>query len=142
MGKSKIKVLLETSRVNLRRAEDAEKRGEWDDCILHASLAIESAANALIIKLGGHEAINHRAISALNEVARQNVPDWTKEEKFRAMIKRGLGIQREVVYSRYPHHVEGKWIAPSQYYGEKDAKKTLSDTKFVLEVVGEYLKRK
>ncbi len=141
MGESKIKVLLETSRVNLRRAEEAEERGEWDDCILHASLALESAANALIIKLGGHEAVDHRAISALNEVVRQRVPDWTKEEKFRMMIKRGLGVQREVVYSRYPHHVEGKWVAPSRYYGEGDAKKVLSDTKFVLGIVGEYLKR-
>jgi len=142
MGQSKIKVLLETSRVNLRRAEEAEKRGEWDDCILHASLAVESAANALIIKLGGHEAVDHRATSALNEVARQNVPDWTKEEKFRTMVKRGLGIQREVVYSRCPHHVEGRWVAPSRYYEEGDAKKALADAKFTIGIVGEYLKRR
>ena len=142
MGESKIEVLLETSRVNLRRAEEAEGRGEWDDCILHTSLAIESAANALIIKLGGHEAVDHRAISALNEVARQRVPDWTKEDKFRTMVKRGLNIQREVVYSRYPHHVGGMWVAPSRYYGGGDAKKALSDTKFVIEIMGEYLKRR
>jgi len=142
MGEGKIEVLLETSRVNLRRAEEAQGRGEWDDCILHASLAVESAANALIIKLGGHEAVDHRAISALSKVARQKVPDWTREREFQAMIKRGLGIQREVVYSRYPHHVEGRWIAPSRYYGEGDAKKALSDTKFVLKVLGDYLKRR
>lgn len=141
MGESKIKVLLETSRVNLRRAEEAEGRGEWDDCILHASLAIESAANALIIKLGGHEAVDHRAVSALNEVARQRFPDWTKEEKFRAMVRRGLRIQREVVYSRYPHHVEGRWVAPSRYYKKGDAKKALSDTKFVIGVMEKYIKR-
>lgn len=141
MGEGKIEALLETSRVNLRRAEEAEGRGEWDDCILHASLAIESSANVLIIGLGGHEALNHRTISALNEVARQNFPNWTREEEFREMIKRGLGVQREVVYSRYPHHEEGKWIAASRYYEEKDAKKALSDAKFVSRAVGKYIKR-
>jgi HEPN domain-containing protein len=69
MGESKIEVLLETSMVNLRRAEEGKEREEWDDCILHASLAVESITNALIIKLG-HEAIDYRAISALNEVTR------------------------------------------------------------------------
>jgi HEPN domain-containing protein len=142
MGESKIKVLMETSSVNLRRAEEASERGEWDDCILHASLAIESAANALIITLGGHEAIDHRAVSALNEVARQKSPDWMKEEKFREMVERGLGVQREVVYSRCPHHADGKWMAPSRYYAKADAEKTLSNAKFVFEVIRGYLKRR
>ena len=57
------------------------------------------------------------------------------------MMKRGLGIQRQVVYSRYPHHVHGRQMAPSRYYTEQDAKKALSDAGLVLEVVEEYLER-
>lgn len=48
MGEGKVEVLLEISKINLRRAEGAEKRGEWDDSIFHASLTVENAANALI----------------------------------------------------------------------------------------------
>ena len=141
MGESKIDVLMETSKVNLRRAEEAKGRGEWDDGVFHASLAVESAANALIVRLGGHEAIDHRAVSALNAVVQKQAPEWAKERRLRTMIKRGLGIQRQVVYSRYPHHVDGRWMAPSRYYTEQDAKKALSDAGLVLEVVEEYLER-
>ena len=142
MGESKISVLLETATANLGRAEEAEKRGEWDDSILHASLAVENAANALIVRLGGHEAMDHRTASALNAVALQRAPEWTLEKEFQKMVRCGLAIQREVVYSRYPHHVNGRWIAPTRFYTAGDSRKAVSNARFVLETVRDYLDRR
>lgn len=140
MGSDKVEVLMETSNTNLHRAEEAFGRKEWDEVVLHASLAVESASNALIIRLGGHEALDHRAASALNAVARHRAPEWLKDEDFREMIKKGLEVQREVVHSRYPHLVEGEWIPPSRYYTAQKAEGALSASKLVLATVERYLR--
>ena len=71
MVEGKIEVLLRISEVNLARAEKRFETGEYDSAVFHASLAVESAANALILKLGGDEAKDHRAISGLAAVLRR-----------------------------------------------------------------------
>ena len=76
MAESKIEVLLKVAEVNLARAEKRFEAGEYDSAVFHASLAVESAANALILRLGGDEAKNHRAISGLAAVIRRVKPEW------------------------------------------------------------------
>jgi HEPN domain-containing protein len=73
-------------------------------------MAVESAANALILELGGAEAKNHRAISGLSEVLRRVKPELLRKEEYGKLIETGREIQREVVYARYPLMVAGKWV--------------------------------
>jgi HEPN domain-containing protein len=132
MVENKIDVLIRISEVNLARAEKRFKTREYDSAIFHASLAIESAANALILKLGGDEAKNHRAISALAAVLRRVKPELLREEKYMQLIEKGSEIQREVVYARYPLIVKGKWLTPMEYYTKDKARKIIDNAKFVV----------
>src|SRR3989304_9996684 len=116
MGESKVEVLLRVSTLNLARAEKRFNAGEYDSAVFHASMAVESAANAMILELGGDEAKNHRAISGLAAVLRRVKPEVFREEKYAEMIERGREIQREVVYARYPLKVADKWVTPMEYY--------------------------
>jgi len=132
MVENKIDVLIRISEVNLARAEKRFKTREYDSAIFHASLAIESAANALILKLGGDEAKNHRAISALAAVLRRVKPELLREEKYVRLVEKGSDIQREVVYARYPLIVKGKWLTPMEYYTKEKARKIIDNAKFVV----------
>ena len=60
MVESKVEVLLRVSEVNLARAKKRFSAGEYDSAVFHASMAVESAANAMILKLGGDEAKDQR----------------------------------------------------------------------------------
>jgi len=132
MVENKIDVLIRISEVNLVRAEKRFKTGEYDSAVFHASLAVESAANALILKLGGDEAKNHRAISALAAVLRRLKPELLREEKYVRLIEKGSEIQREVVYARYPLIVKGRWLTPMEYYTKEKARKIIDNAKFVV----------
>jgi len=141
MAKGRIEVLLKISQVNLARAEKRFDDGEYDSAAFHASVAIENAANALILKLGGDEAKNHRAISGLAAVVRRTRPDWLREEGCERLIDKGREIQREVVYARYPLMIADKWVTPMEYYTRQKARAIINNGKFVIERVEEYLKR-
>ncbi len=132
MVENKIDVLIRVSEVNLARAEKRFKTGEYDSAVFHASLAVESIANALIIKLGGNEAKNHRAISGLAAVIRRVKPELLREERYIQLIEKGGMIQREVVYARYPLKVGGKWLTPMEYYTREKAKEIIDNAKFVV----------
>jgi HEPN domain-containing protein len=132
MVENKINVLIRISEVNLARAEKRFKTEEYDSAVFHASLAVESAANALILKFGGNEAKTHRAISGLVAVLRRVKPELLREEKYVKLIKRGSAIQREVVYARYPLKVGGKWLTPMEYYTREKAKEIINNAKFVV----------
>lgn len=140
MAESKIEVLLRVAEVNLARAEKRFEAGEYDSAVFHASLAVESAANAFILKLGGDEAKNHRAISGLAAVIRRVKPEWFTEEKFVQLIERGREIQREVVYARYPLKVGGKWVTPMEYYTKEKVKKIIENAKFVVDGIRTHFK--
>jgi len=142
MAEGRVEVLLKVSQVNLVRAEKRFNDGEYDSAVFHVSVAVESAANALILKLGGDEAKNHRAISGLAAVIRRMRPDWLREEGFEQLIDKGGEIRREVVYARYPLKVADKWVTPMDYYTVKKARTIIDDAKFVIERIREYLKRK
>ena len=71
----KVEVLLKTAEVNLSGAEKRFNDGEYDTVVFHASMAVESVSNALIIRLGGSEAKNHRAVSGLATVIRRTKTD-------------------------------------------------------------------
>ena len=142
MAESRIEVLLKVSEVNLARAEKRFDDGEYDSAAFHASMAIESAANALILKLGGDETKNHRAISGLASVVRRVRPDWLREEACEQLIDRGREVQREVVYARYPLKIAGRWVTPMEYYTREKARTIIDNTKFVIDAIRRYLKRK
>ena len=89
MVESKIEVLLKVSKVNLARAEKRFETGEYDSAVFHASMAVESAANAMILEFGGDEARNHRAISSLAAVLRRVKPELLKEDKYAQIIDKG-----------------------------------------------------
>jgi len=93
------------SEVNLARARKRFDSGEYDSAVFHASMAVESAANAMILYLGGSEAKNHRAVSGLATVLRRVSPGLLRKESFAQLIERGREIQREIIYTRYPHKV-------------------------------------
>jgi len=141
MAESKVEVLLRVSEVNLARAEKRFEAGEFDSAVFHASMAVESAANAMILELGGDEAKNHRAISGLAAVLRRVKPELLREEKYVQLIERGREIQREVAYARYPLKVAGKWVTPMEYYTQEKARGIIDNAKFVVEGIKIYLKR-
>jgi len=141
MAETRIEVLLKVSQVNLTRAEKRFDDGEFDSAVFQASMAVESAANALILKLGGDEAKDHRAISGLAAVTRRIRPDWLREEGFELLIDKGEEIQREVVYARYPLKVADKWVTPMEYYTSEKARTIIKNAKFVIDGIREYLKR-
>jgi len=141
MVENKIEVLLRVSEVNLARAEKRFDDGEYDSAVFHASMAVESAANAMILELGGNEARNHRAISGLAAVLRRVKPELLREEKYARLIDRGREIQREVVYARYPLKVAGKWMTPMEYYTRKKTREIIDNAEFVVDGIKEYLKR-
>lgn len=132
MVDNKIDVLIRFSGVNLVMAEKRFKTGEYDSAVFHASLAVENTANALIIKLGGDEAKNHRAISGLSAVIRSMKPELLREERYIQLIGKGSVIQREVVYTRYPLKIGGKWLTPMEYYTQEKVKEIIDNAKFVM----------
>jgi HEPN domain-containing protein len=134
-------VLLRVSEVNLARARKRFDEGEYDSAVFHASMAIESAANAMIIKLGGDEAKNHRVISGLAAVLRRVKPELLKEERYLQLISKGTDIQREVVHARYPLKVAGKWVTPMEYYTREKAHMIINNAKFVVDEIKEHFKR-
>jgi len=141
MVESKVEVLLRVSEVNLARAEKRFDAGEYDSAVFHASMAVESAANAMILELGGDETKNHRAISGLAVVLRKVKPELLREEKYVQLIESGREIQREVVYARYPLKVAGKWVTPMEYYTQEKGREMIDNAKFVVNGVKAYLKR-
>jgi len=141
MVKNKVEVLLRVSEVNLARAEKRFDDREYDSAVFHASMAVESAANAMILKLGGNEAKDHRAISGLAAVLRRVKPELLREEEYVQLIERGRAIQREVVYARYPLKVAGRWMTPMEYYTREKTKGVIDNAKFVIDGIKTYLKR-
>ena len=140
MAESKVEVLLRVSEVNLARAEKRFETGEYDSAVFHASIAVESAANAMILRLGGNEAKDHRAISGLAAVLRRVKPEFLRQEEWAQLIAKGRNIQREVVYTRYPLKVAGKWVTPDEYYTREKTRVIIDDAKFVVDVIKTTLK--
>lgn len=140
MVESKVEVLLRVSDVNLARAEKRFGAGEYDSAVFHASMAVESAANAMILDFGGVEAKNHRAISGLAAVLRRVKPDLLKEKKWAQVIEKGREIQREVVYARYPLKVAGKWVTPMEYYTREKTGVVIENARFVVNRIKIYLR--
>jgi len=140
MAESKVEVLLRVSEVNIARAEKRFETGEYDSAVFHASMAVESAANAMILRLGGDEARNHRAISGLAVVLRRVKPEFLRQEEWAQLIAKGRNIQREVVYTRYPLKVAGKWVTPDEYYTREKTRVVIDDAKFVVDVIKTTLK--
>jgi len=140
MAESKVEVLLKVSEVNLARAEKRFEAGEYDSAVFHASMAVESAANAMILKLGGDEAKDHQAISGLASVLRRVKPELLRDERYAQLIDKGKEIQREVVYARYPLKAAGKWVTPMEYYSREKAMVVIDNAKFVVNGIKTYLK--
>jgi HEPN domain-containing protein len=139
MVEDKVGALLRVSETNLNRAEKRLEGEEHDAAVFHASLAVESAANAMILDLGGRGATHHRAISGLAAVLRRMRPNLLEEEAYAELIGRGREIQREVVHARYPLKKAGRWITPMEYYTKEKAEKVLRDAGFIVEKVKAYL---
>ncbi len=141
MAESKVGVLLRVSEVNLGRAEKRFAAGEFDSAVFHASMAVESAANAMILELGGNEAKDHRAISGLAMVLRRVSPELLSEKEFLELIENGTEIQREVVYARYPIKVAGRWVTPMDYYTREKARSIVDKAKSAVNGIKMQLKR-
>jgi HEPN domain-containing protein len=140
MAESKVEVLLRVSELNIARAEKRFETGEYDSAVFHASMAVESVANAMILRLGGDEAKDHRAISGLAAVLRRVKPELLRQEKWAQLIAKGRNIQREVVYTRYPLKVAGKWVTPDEYYTQEKTRVVIDDAKFVVDAIKTTLK--
>jgi len=141
MGRDRVGVLLKTAEVNLERAEKRFKDGEYDTAVFHASMAVEGSSNALIVRLGGSEAKNHRAVSGLATVIRRTKPEWKYEEDWRKLISMGRSIEREVVYARYPLKIAETWMTPMEYYTREKAEQVIKDAKIIVSKIRERFKR-
>ena len=141
MVESKVEVLLRISEVNLARAEKRCAVEEYDSAVFHASLAVESASNAMIIMLGGDEAKDHRAVSGLAAVLRRVKPELLREEKYVQLIEKGTEIQREVVYTRYPLKIADRWLTPMEYYNQEKARRIIDNARFVVDEINIFVKR-
>lgn len=137
MAESKVGVLLHICEVNLERAAKRFESGEFDSAVFHASMAVETAANAVILELGGVEAKDHRAISGLAAVMRRVKPELLEE--YSQLISKGRSVQREVVWARYPVKVAGKWVTPDEYYTRDKARAVIDDAEFVVDKVKKFL---
>lgn len=62
----------------------------------------------MILRLGGDEAKDHRAISGLAAVMRRVKPELLRGERYAQLIERGREMQRELAYPRYPLKLAGK----------------------------------
>ena len=133
MGEDKVDVLLRVSETNISRAEKRHVEGEYDSAVFHASLAVENAANAMILLLGGDEAKDHRAISGLTAVIRRIKPELLRNDAFKDAMERGREIQREVVYTRYPILEEGEWVTPMDYYTMEKTRGIIEKATLVVE---------
>ncbi|NIP67328.1 HEPN domain-containing protein [Candidatus Bathyarchaeota archaeon] len=142
MAEDKIEVLFRISEVNLARAEKRFQAAEYDSAVFHASMAVETAANAMILDLGGDEAKDHRAISGLAAVLRRVKPELLREERYAQLIERGRRIQREVVYTRYPLKLAGEWVTPMEYYTQQKARGIIDNAKYAVDQIERYLKRR
>jgi len=140
LAESKVEVLLKVAEVNLARAEKRFEAGEYDSAVFHASLAVESAANALILKLGGDEAKDHRAISGLVAVVRRAKPEMLRDHKWVKLIESGREIQREVVYARYPLRLGGRWVSPMEYYTRKKSRTIIDNARIVVNGIKDHFK--
>jgi HEPN domain-containing protein len=141
MVESKIEVLLRVSEVNLARAKKRFNEGEYDSAVFHASMAVESAANAMILKLGGGEAKDHKAISGLAAVLRRVKPELLMKGEYVQLIDKGREMQREVVYARYPLKVAGKWVTPMEYYTREKTTDITDNAQLVVDIIKSHLKR-
>jgi HEPN domain-containing protein len=141
MAESKVDVLMRIAEANLAKANKRFKDSEFDSAVFHASIAVETAANAMIIQLGGQEARNHRAISGLAAVLRRVKPELLQKLEYRQLIEKGRDIQREVVYTRYPVSIEGKWVAPMEYYSREKALMVIENARFVFAIIKKYLEQ-
>jgi len=139
MVESKVSVLMRISKANLAKAEKRFEDSEFDSAVFHASMAVETAANAMILRLGGSEARDHRAISGLASVLRQVKPELLQKFEYRQLIEKGLDIQREVVYTRYPISTGGKWVTPMEYYTREKAQAVIENAKLVCGIIENYL---
>jgi len=139
MVESKVEVLLRISEMNLQRAEKRFETGEFDSAVFHASMAVETAANAMILILGGAEAKDHRAISGLAAVMRRVKPELLKVEDYVQVIAKGRDVQREVVWARYPLKVGGKWVTPDEYYTREKARAVIDDANFVVDKIKKFI---
>lgn len=141
MAESKVEVLLKICTVNLSRAEKRMETEEYDSAVFHASMAVETAANAMILDLGGDEAKDHRAITGLAAVIRRVKPQLLREERFAQLIDRGRRIQREVVYTRYPLKIAGEWVTPMEYYTAEKAGIIVDHARFIIQEIKRYFKK-
>ena len=141
MVESKVEVLLRVSEVNLARAKKRFSAEEYDSAVFHASMAVESAANAMILKLGGDEAKDHRAISGLAAVLRRVKPELLMEDEYVKLIEKGREIQREVVYARYPLKVAGRWVTPMEYYTREKTTDIINNAQLVVDIMKTHIKR-
>jgi HEPN domain-containing protein len=141
MAESKVEVLLKVSEVNLSRATKRFEAEEYDSAVFHASMAVESAANAMILRLGGDEAKDHHAITGLAAVLRRVQPELLREDNYAQLIDKGREIQREVIYTRYPLKVAGRWVTPMEYYTREKTIVIIDNAKLVVDCIKKYIKR-
>lgn len=142
MGEDKVNVLLRVCETNLSRAEKRYAESEYDSAVFHASLAVENAANAMILVFGGDEAKDHRAISGLVAVIRRIQPELLRDDVFNEAMEMGREIQREIVYTRYPILVGGDWLAPMDYYTVEKSRGIIEKATLVVKGIREAMDKK
>jgi len=104
-----VNLLLENSRNALRNAELCFREKRFDAAVREAILAIENAANAFILALGGTYVSSHYEYRrAMETVAQRRWKALLKRPGFKAMLE-AADLPKSSVAYRYPITVvEGK----------------------------------
>jgi HEPN domain-containing protein len=76
----------------------------------------------------------------LAAVLRRVKPEFLRQEEWAQLIAKGRNIQREVIYTRYPLKVAGKWVTPDEYYTREKTRVVIDDAKFVVDAIKTTLK--
>lgn len=140
MVAEEITVSLKVASRHLKDAESALRRGIFYDCVYHSASAVENAANAMILSLGGRVPHTHRDAEALASIVARVRPELLKDKKFKLMIEGVSRLQRHVVASRYPIEVEeGKFLPPEEFYRRGDAVEALDDARSVVDAIKHYV---
>jgi HEPN domain-containing protein/predicted nucleotidyltransferase len=139
--REKMGVFLRTADCHLRDAESAFERGVFYDAVHHSASAVENAADAFILWLGGAVPHVHGDAEAIRHLARRVRPELLKNDKFGRMVEKIKELQKHVAKSKYPIEVKnGIFLPPMEFYRRYETHRLFQEAQRVVEAVKDFLK--
>jgi HEPN domain-containing protein/predicted nucleotidyltransferase len=139
--KQKIAVFLKTANHHLQNAELALERGVFYDAVHHSVSAVENAADAFILRLGGTVPHAHGDADAIEHLARRARPALLEKKGFRSMLEGLRELEKHTIKSKYPVEVkDGVFLPPQEFYTKDEARRLFRKAQEVVRVAEDFLK--